>query len=293
MKQGILKTIRRKGQYIAYSLLPNEWLASLYFRAVLGYKPNFQDPQTFNEKLCWYKMKYCPYDETIISCADKFEVRKYIIDKGMGQYLNDLIGAWDNVDQIDWESLPHQFALKCSHGCAYNIICSNKDELDISRAKKQLSKWMKEDFGRYNIEPHYCKVPAHIICEKYLGAEMIDYKFYCCNGIVKFMYISQGLDHDDTATISFFDRKGSPLPYHRADYAVLEDAKIPDQFGKMLELSEQLASDFPFVRVDWFISEGNIYFSELTFTPCAGMTQFEPQEYDRILGKEIIFDLGQ
>lgn len=70
-------------------------------------------------------------------------------------------------------------------------------------------------------------------------------------------------------------------------YPIKEDAKIPENFDKMKKMSELLASDFPFVRVDWFEVDGKIYFSELTFTPSGALLDVEPREYDLIWGKKL------
>lgn len=285
MKDGLLKRIRRKAQYCASYIVPNKVLNGIYSKAVIGYKPDLKNPKTFNEKMQWYKLNYCADNMLVSQCADKYAVRSYITEHECGEYLNELYGAWNNVDEIPWDDLPEQFALKCSHGCAYNIICKDKRNLDIDDAKRKLKKWLKEDFSRFNLELHYRNMEHKIVCEKYLGGNMTDYKFFCFNGKVEFMYISEGLDHDDTATIAFFDRDGHPAKFRRDDYDVNRNARIPKEFEKMCHLSEKLAEPFPFVRVDWFDVDGKIYFSELTFVPCAGIMPFNPKEYDLICGE--------
>lgn len=285
MKDGVVKRIRRKCQYIAAKIIPDEVLNGIYSKAVIGYKGNIKTPETFNEKMQWYKLYYCANNKLVAQCADKLEVRNFIKSKGCGEYLNELYGAWECVEEIPWKDLPSQFVLKCTHGCAYNIICPDIEKLNINDAKKKLSNWMKEDFGRFNLERHYSHIKPRIICEKYLGGNMTDYKFFCFNGKVQFMYISEGLDHDDTATIAFFDRNGNPAPFRRNDYSVNTNAKIPKEFSLLCELSEKLSDEFPFVRVDWFDVDGKIYFSELTFVPCAGMMPFNPAKYDLECGR--------
>lgn len=293
MKDGKLKDLRRKIQNIAATILPKEFLSAIYSLAVIGYKPDLKNPKSFNEKLQWYKLYYCPKSKLISECADKYEVRNYLEEKGYGAYLNDLFGVWDRVEDIPWDDLPQQFVLKCTHGCAYNIICPDKNNLDIESAKKKLKIWMAEDFGKRNLEGHYSNIKHRIICEKFLGGNMTDYKFFCFDGTVKFMYISEGLAHDDTATISFFDRNGNDAGFGRADYAPNLNARIPEEYEQLIKLSEELSDVFPFVRVDWFIVNGKVYFSEFTFAPCAGMMKFIPEKYDMIAGEyfsDSIFD---
>ena len=289
MKPGLIKDLRVQGQILGQKLTSPLFMSKIYFRAILGYRLNIKNPITFNECLQYYKLYYCPNNPLIVDCTDKYLVRQYIEKKGMGQYLNELYYVWEKPEDIDWNSLPKQFAMKCTHSCGHHIICDDISKLDISVSKKMIEKRYHSDFGLRNAEIHYSKIKPRIICEKFLGGVMIDYKFFCFNGRVEFMYISEGLSDDHTARISFFDREGNRTPFQRKDYAENTLATIPKQFGLLIELSEILGKDFPFVRVDWFVVNDEIYFSELTFTPCAGLMRIEPIEYDKKLGK--LFDM--
>ena len=55
----------------------------------------------------------------------------------------------------------------------------------------------------------------------------------------------------------------------------------------MLEIARFISKDFPFLRVDLFEINGKIYFSELTFFPCAGFMPFTSHEWDLKLGEMI------
>ena len=284
-ERGLFYDIRRKLQVIIYDLTSPEFVSKIYFKKYMGYRLNLKKPKTFNEKNQWLKLYEWPNNLLAIQCGDKYTVRSYVQNHGLGEYLNDLIGVWDNVDDIDWENLPKQFALKVTNGCAYNIIVNNKDEIDIKVIKKQLRIWMKEDFGKFNAEPHYSKMKARIICEKYLGGDMIDYKFYCYDGRVEFCYIAQGNAKEKKFT--FFNRDGSIAQFQREDYVPYLEAKLPSRFKDMIKLSEILAKDFIAVRVDWYEVDGSIYFGEMTFTPNAALIRLNPPEFDLKLGEYI------
>ncbi len=287
MKNSLAYRLRRKCQALAYSVLTPELLSKIYFRIVVGKKLNIKNPKTFNEKLQWLKLYHWPKCEEAIICADKYKVREYLEQRGYGEFLNDLYGAWDNVDAIEWEKLPEQFVLKCNHGCGYNILCPDKSKLDIKETKKLLKRWMKEDFGKFNAEPHYSKIKPYVICEKFLGGNIIDYKYFCFDGRVEFMYVAEGFGEGIGEKISFFDKDGNKATYKRLDYPAYDAAKKPVNFEKMKEMSEELSSEFPFVRVDWFEVDGKIYFGELTFTPCGCMMALEPDSKDDEWGKLI------
>ena len=199
-RDSFLYNIRRKGQIIAHKIFPDEVLSKIYFKVVLGKKLNLKNPKTFNDKMQWLKLYYYPFNSTVVKCADKYAVRKYMEEKGYAKLLVPLIGYWDNADKIDWDKLPEKFVMKCNHGCAYNILCNDKRNFDTKKATYQLNKWMKEDFGAFNIENHYSKIQPHMItCEKFLGDNITDYKFFCFNGKPEFMYVSNDLVHDRQA----------------------------------------------------------------------------------------------
>lgn len=280
-KKGLLYKIRRKLQVVAYHLTSAKFVSKIYFRKVVGYKLNLKNPTTLNEKIQWLKLYVFPKDKKVIQCADKYAVREYLEKHDCAQYLNDLYFVFDKVEDVEWDKLPEQFAMKCTHGCAYNIIVDDRSKLDIERAKKSLKKWMKEDFGAIYAEPHYSGIKPKIICERFLGGNMVDYKLFCCNGKYKFMYI---IERSNGLKATFFDENGRKATYRRMDCAPFDDAKIPTCFEKMKTLSEKLSKDFPFVRVDWFEVNGQLYFSELTFTPTGGLIKFDSYETDRMLG---------
>ena len=126
-----------------------------------------------------------------------------------------------------------------------------------------------------------------ITCEVYLGDNITDYKFFCFNGVPKYIYVSNDLVHDRKAQIGFFNLDGSKMPLKRNDYTDIPSVDFPDFFEEMRKTAENLCQDFPFVRVDFFIANNTYYFAELTFTPSACMMPFNPQKYDYEWGKEL------
>lgn len=192
----LLYKLRRKLQVIASYIIPDEYLRKIYYWVILKRKLHLANPVTFNEKIQWLTRNYLAKNDLVSKCCDKFAVREYIKEEGLSNLLTSLYGSWDNAVKIDWATLPDKFVLKCSHGCAYNILCPDKNKLDKEKTVKQLNEWLKEDFGRFNLELHYSKIKNHkIICEEYLGDCITDYKFFCFNGKPKFVYVSNDLIH--------------------------------------------------------------------------------------------------
>lgn len=286
-RDSFLYKARRQCQVIAHKIMPDEVMCKFYSRILLKKKVGLKNPQTFNEKIQWLKLHDYPTNQLVIDGADKYKVRAYVEKKGLGNILVPLIGHWDKPEDIEWDKLPDKFVLKCNHGCAYNILCNDKNTFDKEDAIKKMRKWMKEDFGAFNIETHYSKIKPHITCEEFLGDCIIDYKFFCFNGEPKYIYVSSDLIHDRQAEIGFFYLDGTKMPLIRDDYAPMDIEELPPFFDQMKEAARVLCQDFPFVRVDFFLANDTYYFAELTFTPSGGMMPFNPDKYDLEWGKLI------
>jgi len=285
-RDSLLYKARRKCQVLAHKVVSNEVMSKLYFWIVLHKKLNLKNPQTFNEKIQWLKLYEYPKNQLVVNGADKYAVREYIAAKGYGDKLVPLLGVWDRAEDIDWDKLPDRFVLKCNHGCAYNIVVSDKSKLDKTATIRKLNKWLKEDFGAFNVEIHYSEIKHHVItCEEFLGESITDYKFFCFNGEPYCIYVSNDLIHDRQAQIGFFYLDGKKMPLHREDYTDISEITLPPFYDEMKKAAEDLCKEFSFVRVDFFIANNTWYFAELTFTPSGGMMPFNPEKYDGEWGK--------
>ncbi len=259
------------------------------FRGQMGYNFDIDHPITFNEKLQWLKL----YDRKPLytELVDKHEVRTHI-KKLLGEdFLIPELGVWNNPEEIDYDCLPEKFVLKCTHDSGSAIVCRNKESFDKVETQKWLNKRMKRNHYWGGLEWPYKNVKPRINAEMFMSNDgeegLTDYKFYCFNSVPKFFYISSGLEHHETASISFFDMNGEFMPFRRTDYkGFTEKPKLPSCFDTMKELASKCAkyTQAPFVRVDMYCIQGHPYFSEFTFTPCGGYMPFNPKEYDKIIG---------
>lgn len=287
-RNSFLYRFRRKIQVLAHHCLPDEMMSKIYFYIVLHKRLNLDNPATFNEKIQWLKLNYYPYSDLVIDCTDKYLVRNYVSEKGFEDHLVPLIGVWEKAQEIEWNILPEKYVLKCNHGCAYNLIIEDNNHINKRRIIKQLNTWLREDFGAYNVEIHYSNIKKHLIlCEEFIGRNLSDYKFFCFNGTPKYLYVSKDLINDRDAQIGFYYLDGTKMPLIRNDYKDLDNISFPGFYQEMLEAAKILSEDFPFVRVDFFVTDDFWYFAELTFTPGAGMMPFDPDSFDHVWGNEL------
>jgi len=287
------KLIRILGEKNIFNWIPDKPYLKLVYWSEMGKRLNLKNPTTFNEKLQWLKL----YDRKpeYTKYVDKYEVRSYISQTIGEEYLIPLLGIYYSVDEIDFDKLPNQFVLKCTHGSHSNIICTNKNTLNKEEVKSQLRKWMKKNWFWFGREWPYKNVKPRIICEKYMedesGTGLIDYKFMCFNGKAKCIFICSNRNSVTGTNIDIYDMNWEPIPCEREKNRRSNSIiNKPVNFSLMVELAEILAKDIPFVRVDFYEVRGKLYFGEITFFPASGFERFVPDSYDELLGSWLSLD---
>jgi len=246
-----------------------------------------QSPDTFNEKLQWLKLYDRKPEYTVM--VDKYRVREYIADKIGDEYLIPLIGVWDSPDEIDFDALPNQFAMKCNHNSGLGMcICTDKSRLDSVKVKKELSRGLKQNYYLTGREWPYKDVPRKIIAEQFMKSDaggLTDYKIHCFNGEPKLILVCKDRFTETGLTEDFFSTQWEHLDIRRPKHPnATQPIPQPAELSRMLSLAQMLSENIPFLRVDFYIIEHKIYFSELTFFPASGFEKFVPEKWDQILG---------
>ena len=251
-------------------------------------KLNLDNPQTYNEKLQWLKL----YDqhEEYTQMVDKYEAKKYVASIIGEDYIIPTLGVYNSFDEIDFDKLPNQFVLKCTHNSGGVIVCKDKHTLNIEKAGKLINHWLKQNPFWANREYPYKNVQPRIIVEKYMedesGYELKDYKFFCFDGDVRYLFVAtdRSVAGEETK-FDFFDVEWNHLPFTNGHPNSPRPISKPANLEKMIAISSQLAKGIPHVRVDLYNINGKIYFGELTFFHWSGMTPFEPEEWDFKFGE--------
>jgi len=247
-------------------------LAKWRYHSGWGRWPDFDHPQTYDEKLLWLMLYWQHPLKT--QCADKYTVRAYVQEKGLEHVLPKLFGVYATVAEIDFEALPNRFVLKCTHGCKCNVFCEDKQHLDVEETKRNLNAWLKIDFSMIYGEIQYAGMRPRIICEEFLeepGARLpTDYKVHCFNSKAHCTMVCGERTPNGKPRLDFYDRDWkTKLPYSRLSF---EDGRIlpkPAAYDEIIAASETLAKPFPFVRVDFYSINGRPVLGEMTFTPGA------------------------
>jgi len=280
LKKWLLKKYKMyftiEGKYTC--IFPDKMYLKKVYKARTGKKLNLKYPKTYSEKINWLKIHNRKPEYTI--WADKYKMKEYLCNTLGEKYIVPLLGVWDSPCEIDFDTLPDQFVLKCNHDNGV-IICKDKSKLDIEKVKEELAERLDRDYYKKLREWPYKNIPRKIICEKYMlppeNHEPLDYKLLCFNGKVKIIAVCtsrfNGQAREDYYTVNWEHIDAMPLSTQGDIY------KKPASMNVMIDIAEKLSQGVAFLRVDFNIWKDSLTVGELTFFNYGGMLPFnEPWE---------------
>ncbi len=242
---------------------------ALFYENWTGKRMNYRDPEDLNQalmKLSWQNSLNPRMRKLIPMCADKYAVRDYVSSKGYGATLNELIGVYDSVDEIDFDALPNQFVMKMNNASARNWICKDKSKAkeEWPKMKEQFAEWLLDrNFGWDTGEWQYSMIKPRIVMEKYLASigeiAPIDYKFHCYDGVPVSCFVAYDRDPNDAHTVCFDDYD---MEWNRTDNILPSWHKIrrllpkPKHWELMVQMAKDLSRDFKYVRIDLYDKGG-------------------------------------
>ncbi len=260
----------------------------LQYRYITHHKCDLKHPIRYTEKLQYLRLYVYPKWPLVNQCAGRVGVRDYVESKGYVDALIPVLGIYDSVEEVPWDTLPDRFVMKCSHASGFNLLVRDKSKVDWEAEKKRFRKWLKTDYGKKTMERHYSPIKPQIIIEVFLGdgKELpTEYKIHVYNGKARNLYVVTGRGIDIRYTELYIDW----TPFDGSQFNGWKKADIcppkPENFDEMVKMAEDLCAPFPFVRCDFYDIDGKIYFSEMTFTPAKGTLILDEDEADFEMGK--------
>lgn len=294
-----LRRIWRKRKEQAETVEDQAFARKLYKKRI-GQDLNLDDPQTFDDKL-WY-LKLHNRDPLLTICSDKYRVREYVEQCGLGHILNELYGVYDDARKIDFDTLPSPCFLKCNHTSGFNLIFDRTKPFDKRDFIRRFNFMLKQNYYWASREWNYKDIPPRIVVERVLrdksGSLPLNYKFLCFHGVPKIMDLAKDLcGEDGTHTadakqmINYYDMDFHFLDIARMGRSNIDEAvERPATFDRMREYAAILSKPFPFSRVDFYSVDDQIYFGEITFYPSGGCQNLQPREWAFRLGSWINLD---
>lgn len=249
---------------------------------------NLKDPHTFSEKMQWLKL----YDHKPVytDMVDKYEAKRYVSEKIGNQYIIPTLGVWDRFDDINFDELPDQFVLKCTHDSGGLVIVKDKSKFDRKAAREKIEHCLKRNYFLNTREWPYKNVNPRIIAEQYLENNeegLHDYKVWCFNGEPLYIQYITGRIGADTYE-GFYNPNWElqNIAFHNP--LMKEPVVKPVCLQEMLDAARVLAKGMPFIRCDFYVLEDNsIRFGEMTFYPMSGMEDLKPEAMNLELGKKV------
>lgn len=286
----VLCQLKKKNQVFVSKLLAkssklfsDKVYIKIKYRLLFGKGINLETPLTFNEKLNWLKLN--DHNPLYKRLADKYEVKEYVSNIIGKEYVVPTYGIWDSFEDINFETLPNQFVLKATHNSGGVTVCKDKKSINIRDVEKLFRKVMSDDYFWGNREWVYKDLKPRIIADLLLddhsGKELRDYKFLCFNGVPQFMYCT---NKSSDIFENFYDMDFNPVNINHGFRRNVPEFDKPIEFELMKTLATKLSKGIPFVRVDFFDVDGNVYFGEFTFYDWAGFRPFDDEKWDYKLG---------
>lgn len=271
--------------------IPDKQFLQLQYRWRFNKRLDLNNPLTFSEKLQWLKLYDRKPEYTMM--VDKYAVKKYVADLIGEEYIIPTLGVWEKPEDIEWDNLPDQFVLKCTHDSGGLVICHDKTQLNKAKAIKKLNDCLKVNYYWPFREWPYKKVKPRVIAEKYIEPEpgkkdLPDYKFFCFDGVVKGLFVAtERQNPNEEVKFDFFDADFNHLPFRQGHDHAIVTPKKPKTFEAMKEAASILSKGLPHARIDFYEAGDKVLFGEITFFHFSGLVPFEPDEWDCKFGEWI------
>ncbi|WP_252698663.1 ATP-grasp fold amidoligase family protein [Natronosalvus vescus] len=251
----------------------------------LGYWPQIENPQTFNEKILHRKLRTS--DDRLATVEGKITAREYAADRIGDDKLPEVYHVTDNPEEIPFESFPEEYVIKPTHMAGEVIFAEKGETPDHAAIKERCKQWLNADYGYIRNQYWNADIDRQVMVEERLSDPEfdvpIDYKMYVFHGNVEYIHID--FDRFGSPSRRFFDRDWNALDFRKGELPLGPAIEKPNQFEEMIATAETLGADFDFIRVDLYnLEDQEILFGELTSCPASGMTPFHPQSYDHEFG---------
>lgn len=302
-KKKVIKTYKK---YFSFdetytNIIPDSIYLKKLYRKRENAELDLRNPKSLNEKLQWLKLNNRKHKYTVM--ADKYLAREFIkmeltqngFKENLDFYFPKLIGVWNQVDEIDFGTLPEKFVLKCNHDNGV-VFCRDKERFNVDEAKSFLEFHINLPYYKKNREWPYKDITRRIICEELLepsdGTEFVDYKFYAYGGEIRYFMYSLG-EKTNHCRNHKFDINGNSIDYLFKDNPTvdLSEVNLPSNLNLMVKMANVLCEDEPHVRIDMYNIDGRIYMGEITFYSGGGFINIQNKEYSDKLASYIDIEL--
>lgn len=264
--------------------IPLPVLRHALYRAVMGKRGNFREPETFNEKVNW--RIFNDRRDRIVKACDKMWMKDMAREAYPGVDLHIPATYWSGTDlrdAPDLMSLP-PWVLKPNHSSGHALF-GPEPQTDLTDLHKRTELWLKDtpqEMGEWG----YGAARRLLLLEERIptadGKPPVDYKFFVFDGRIELIQVNRDR-FEEKVTASFVDADWHPFPVRQADRPVV-DVQRPVELEKMVEIARVLGAGWDFIRVDLYAVDGAVWFGEYTPYPGGGLLPYDPMAFDHEQG---------
>jgi hypothetical protein len=261
------------------------------YHRVHGRTPDLRRPTHFSEKVILRKL----YDRNYLyaKCSDKIAVRDYVAKRAGREVLVPLVFHTARPEELLAMECWADRVIKPNHGSMMVEILPAEEPPHEAKLRvvETCRRWLATDYSTFYNELHYARIERRILVEAFVGERgrrPLECKVHCFpqrDGSLRTM-VQLISDRFGDKAMAFYLGGIGPSDLVRSI------GERPPRIGEgpqramvadALDRSAALSEDFDYVRVDWMLTPGRLYFSELTFTPGAGLSSSFGPELERRL----------
>ncbi len=261
------------------------WLQRRY-AAFVGRQADLAHPTGFREKLLWLNLYHRDPLQPILT--DKLRARDVVADRVGTGVLVDLLGVWDRPEKIPFDRLGDPYVLKVTSGSGWNVFCPDPAAVDVPATVATLRGWSRRNYGHQYREWVYRDLTPRFMAERLMvdprhGHSPDDLKVHCFNGKPRFVQVC--VDRRGDRLYECFDQNWNVVELGlNGPCRAATPPPRPDGLADVFAVAEQMATGFPYVRVDLYRHGGRTLFGEMTWFPFAGLVPMDDPATDALLG---------
>jgi hypothetical protein len=280
--------------FYSYSMYLNDIEAvKKQFKRAHGYHLDIDHPKTFNEKMQWLKINDRTPNKTFY--ADKYAVRDYMMSKYGEDGLVPLVFHTNDWRLVIIDNMPdYPIIIKPNHASGWFHIIYNKNDADWHKIKTDCRFWLSQNYFPIGREWQYQDIEPCILVEKLLvpssGGLPNNYRLHCLGGSVEIVSVNVHLDDPKNIVAKKFNKNWDVLDFkfgmeqkHKNEFNNIVFEK-PKKFERMVNIAEDIAKEFDYVRVDFYEVDSKLYFGEITFHDSGGYDKLLPFTWDEHFG---------
>ncbi|MFN7009116.1 MAG: ATP-grasp fold amidoligase family protein [Allorhizobium sp.] len=273
--------------------LPDRSYIMLKYWSMCGRFPKIDAPELFSEKIQARKL----YDRKPIYAVmvDKHAAKALIGERAGPQYVIPTQWVGRELSTVDWSRIELPVVVKPTHASGCGAFLRSAEDIKALMEHDPSAEWLALRHHRFNREWAYGEFEPQIIIETMLVDDHEvpdDYRFFVFDG--RIALIELRLRRNGVGYEAFLDPDWKRLDIGDSYYVSFPgEIPRPEKLEEMCSVAKTIAGDSDFMRVDLYLSQGQVHVGELTLYPGGGFKGCVPDSLDRSLGAQWKQDLSR